>query len=465
MNGILEKARRLAKKYCGGKKRTFGEDLYEHLEVVLQKLLAAGIKDEKVLAAALLHHLPERFDKPDKALEIIKAEIDEDVAKIVELYYNLSQKDLKQESPKHFNENYIVQTYINLAQDMRVLVLALANQCHNIETAFVLSPEKRRQVAEKTLFLYAPIAKMLGLSDFTKILEDESFKVVNPAMYIKIQKAVELKAAKIQDFFNEAVPIVSTFLKENGIDAEVSHRIKHIYSIYQKSEQYIGRGKRVGKNFDLIYDIGAMRIVTQTVDEVYTAEDILKSLWEQIPHLRDDYIQKPRPNGYRSLHNTFIVEPGLHIEVQIRTREMHEEAQYGLYSHLFYKIGEKFKNELEKNPNWVKDLNYYESYDKATITHFSHNVYAFTPKGDIIELPKGAKALDFAYYIHGDIGNAFAGAKINGRIVKLDTIVKNGDIVEILLDRKRQNPSKDWLGLVGTKRARWEILKGLRKQV
>lgn len=461
MGEILEKAKKLAQKHHESVKRDSGESLYNHLESVFKKMLDAGIKDEKVLASALLHHFP---GQNSSAIEIIKSEIDEDVAKIVELYHNLAQRDIKKETPKHFNENYIVQTYINLAQDMRVLVLALANQCHNIETAYALSPEKRKEVAEKTLFLYAPIAKMLGLSDFTKSLENESFKILNPAMYVKIQKAVDLKAGRIQEFFSEAVPVISTFLKENGIEAEISQRIKHLYSIYRKSERYIGRGVDVGENFDSIYDIGAMRIVTQNVNQVYTTEDVLKSLWEQIPHLRDDYIQKPRPTGYRSLHNTFIVEPNLHIEVQIRTQEMHQEAEYGLYSHLFYKIGEKFKNELEKNPNWVRDLNYYESYDKAAIKHFSNNVYVFTPKGDIIELPAGAKAIDFAYYVHTDIGNSCAGAKINGNIAKLDTLVKDGDIVEILLDRKRQKPSKDWLELVGTKKARWEILKELRKQ-
>jgi GTP diphosphokinase / guanosine-3',5'-bis(diphosphate) 3'-diphosphatase len=457
---LVDKAKKLAQKHHGSVKRDSGESLYSHLESVFQKMLDAGIEDEKLLASALLHHLPGQLDG---AVEVIRREVDDDVAKIVELYHNLAQKDIKKETPKHFNENYIVQTYINLAQDMRVLVLALANQCHNIKTAFTLSPEKRREVAEKTLFLYAPIAKMLGLSDFIKTLENDSFKILNPAMYVKIQKAIEQKTTQIQDFFDEAVPVVSTFLKENGIDAEISHRIKHLYSIYRKSERYIEKGLEVNENFDSIYDIGAMRIVTQSLDDVYATEDILKSLWEQIPHLRDDYIQKPRPTGYRSLHNTFIVGPKLNIEVQIRTQEMHKEAEYGLYSHLFYKIGEKFKNELEKNPNWVKDLNYYESYDKIAIKHFSNNVYAFTPKGDIIELPKGARAIDFAYYVHSDIGNACAGAKINGIIVKLDTAVKDGDIVEILLDRQRQKPSRDWLELVGTKKARWEIIKELRK--
>lgn len=456
---ILEKAKALAQKHHKDDKRESGENLYDHLEAVVKNMLDAGITDEKILASALLHHLP---GKTAQVLEDIKREVDEEVAKIVELYHNLTQKDIKRETPKNFNEHYIIQTYINLAHDMRVLVLALANQCHNIETAFALPAQKRKEVAEKTIFLYAPIAKMLGLSKFTNTLENESFKILNPAMYTKIQKAVEQKSADLQAFFAEALPVVGDFLKENNIDAQMSHRIKHLYSIYRKSERYIGRGVEVGEDFDSIYDIGAVRVVTKTVEQVYAVEDILKSLWDQIPHLRDDYIQKPRPTGYKSLHNTFIVEPGLHIEVQIRTQEMHQEAEYGACSHLFYKVGEKFKNELEKNPNWVKDLNYFESYDKAVIKHFSNNVYAFTPKGDIVELPAGAKALDFAYYVHTDIGNACAGAKINGRIVKLDTVINDGDIVEILVDRTRRHPSKDWLTLVGTKKARWEILKGLR---
>ena len=460
MDDLVEKAKALAQKYHKDDKRESGEGLYSHLEAVYQKMLLAGITDQIILASAFTHHLP-RSQKD--GLEIIKREVDQEVAKIVELYHSLSQKDIKRETPKNFNEQYIIQTYINLAHDMRVLVLALANQCHNIETAFALPPERRKEVAEKTLFLHAPIAKMLGLSQFTNTLENESFKILNPAMYAKIAKAVEQKTAQIQSFFDEAVPVVADFLKTEGIEAELSYRTKHLYSIYRKAERYIGRGVKVGDTFDSIYDIGAMRIITKSVEEVYAVEDILKSLWEQIPHLRDDYIQKPRPTGYRSLHNTFIVEPNLHIEVQIRTQEMHQEAEYGACSHLFYKIGEKFKTELEKNPDWVKDLNYFNSYDKAVIKHFSTNVYAFTPKGDIIELPKGAKALDFAYYVHTDLGNACAGAKINGKIAKLDTLVLDGDIVEILLDRQRKHPSKDWLTLAGTKKARWEILKGLRK--
>lgn len=475
----MEKAREMAKKHHEKEVRASGETLCQHLEKVYQKLIDAGIEDEKVLASALLHHLPGSLGQ---ALTAIKETIDPEVARLVELYHNLAQKDMrnpgltpeissfarnahktKHESPKNFNHDYIVQTYMNLAEDMRVLVIALANQCHNIETAFTLPQEERLEVAEKTLFIYAPIAKMLGISDFTKTLENEAFKIINPEMYTKIQKAVNAKSAKIQEFFDESVPIIKELLLENGIESQMTHRVKHVYSIYKKSERYLSRGTEVGENFDSIYDIGAMRIVTQNVKEVYTIEDILKSLWDQIPHLRDDYIQKPRPTGYRSLHNTFTVDRNLNIEVQIRTQEMHEESEYGLYSHLFYKIGEKFKKELAKNPNWVKDLNYFESYDKVKIRHFANNVYAFTPKGDIVELPKGAKAVDFAYYVHTDIGNGCAGAKINGNIAKIDTLIKDGDVVEILVDKNKHKPSRDWLQMVGTKKARWEILKELRK--
>lgn len=459
---LVEKAKTIAQKYHKDQKRESGESLYNHLESVLQKMIEAKIEDENVLASALLHHLPRATND---ALEIIKNEINSEVAKIVELYHNLSQKELKKETPKKFNEHYIIQTYINLAKDMRVLVLALANQCDNIETAFALPSDKKQEVAEKTLFLYAPISKMLGTSVFTKTLEDESFKILNPSTYAKIQRAVQEKSEQIQKFFEEAIPILSEFLKEKGIEATIQHRIKNLYSIYRKSERYKAKGIEVGQNLEPIYDIGAMRIITNTLEEVYMIEDILKSLWDQIPHLRDDYIQKPRPTGYRSLHNTFTVEKGLNIEIQIRTWEMHEEAEYGVCSHLFYKIGEKFKNELEKNPNWVKDLNYYQAYDKATIKHFGDNVYAFTPKGDIIELPRGSTVLDFAYHVHTQIGNSCAGAKINGKIAKLDTIVKDGDVVEILLDRSRRKPSKDWLNIVKTKKAYWEVLKGLKQSI
>jgi len=460
MSDMVEKARELAKKHHEKEVRASGETLYQHLDKVYQKLIDAGIKDEKVLAGALLHHLPRSLTQ---ALTTIRDTVDPEVAKLVELYHNLAQKDIKQESPKNFNHNYIVQTYMNLAEDMRVLVIALANQCHNIESAFTLPQKERLAVAEKTLFIYATIAKMLGISSFTKTLENEAFKIINPGMYTKIQKAVDAKSHELEYFFSESIPVIRELLQENGIESQISSRIKHIYSIYRKSERYTGRGIEVGENFDSIYDIGAMRIVTQNVKEVYTVEDILKSLWDQIPHLRNDYIQKPRPTGYRSLHNTFTIDHNLNIEVQIRTQEMHEESEYGLCSHLFYKIGERFKKELRHNPHWVKDLNYFESYDKAGIRHFANNVYAFTPKGDIVELPKGAKAVDFAYYVHTDIGNMCAGAKINGTIAKIDTLIKDGDVVEILVDKNKHKPSRDWLQLVGTKKAKWEILKELRK--
>ncbi|MFA5776110.1 MAG: HD domain-containing protein [Patescibacteria group bacterium] len=457
MSNMVEKARELAKKHHSGEVRASGETTYQHLDKVCQKLVDAGIEDEKVLASALLHHLPKMLAG---ALETVRREIDPEVARLVALLHNLSQKDIKKGSPKNFNHNYIVQTYMNLAEDMRVLVIALANQCHNVETAFALPQEERQAVAEQTLFIYAPIAKMLGIGVFTRTLEDEAFKIINPAEYIRVKNIIDKASPKIRDFFNQAIPVIKELLLENGIKTETSYRIKAVYSTFKKLGYYVSKsdGEKV-----LLYDIGAMRIITQSIEEVYVVEDILKSLWDQIPHLRDDYIQKPRPTGYRSLHNIFKVDADLNIEVQIRTQEMHQEAEYGLCSHLFYKIGEKFKKELANNPNWVKDLNYFESYDKAKIGHFANSVYVFTPKGDIVELPKGAKALDFAYYVHTDIGNMCAGAKINGRIAKIDTLIKDGNVVEILVDKNKQKPSKDWLQLVGTKKARWEILKELRK--
>jgi len=454
---MVEKARELAKKHHSKEVRASGETLYQHLAKVCQKLIDAGIEDEKVLASALLHHLPRSLNQ---ALEVVKNEIDPEVARLVELYHNLAQRDIKEESPKNFNHNYIVQTYMNLAEDMRVLVIALANQCHNIETAFALPQKQRTEVAEKTLFIYAPVAKMLGVGTFTKTLEDEAFKIISPSEYTRVKNILDKASPNIRSFFNQAIPIVKELLLENGVETEISCRIKTIYSTYKKLNQYVAKSE--GKETTL-HDIGAMRIVTQSIEEVYIVEDILKSLWDQLPHLRDDYIQKPRPTGYQSLHNIFKVEADLNIEVQIRTRKMHEEAEYGLYSHLFYKIGEKFKKELVSNPNWVKGLNYFESYDRAKIEHFANNVYAFTPKGDIVELPRGAKALDFAYYVHTDIGNGCAGAKINGSLTKIDTPIKDGDVVEILTDKNKHKPSRDWLQLAGTKKARWEILKELRK--
>ncbi|HAZ29759.1 TPA: hypothetical protein DCY43_03400 [candidate division WWE3 bacterium] len=458
MSNMLEKAKELAHKIHTNTTRASGDPLVDHLANVCEKLTSAGITDEIVLASAWLHHMPEAATD---AANLISSQVGAEVANIVELYHNLRLVDIKKESPKHFNENYIVQTYMNLAQDMRVLVLALANQAHNIETAHALPQVKRLETAEKTLYLYAPIGKMLGISDFTKTLENEAFKILNPAEYLKIKTVIEEKTPQIKAFFEQAVSVVGQLLEESGVKAQVSYRIKHIYSTYRKAERYKDKGDEVGEDFSSIYDLAAMRIVVDTEEQVYLVESLLSSLWDQLPHLRNDYILKPRPTGYRSLHNVFRVENNLHIEVQIRTYEMHQEAEYGVCSHLFYKIGEKFKNELANNPNWVKELNYFEAY-KPQISHFDKNVYAFTPKGDIIELPKGAKAIDFAYYVHTDIGDGCVGAKINGIMAKIDTVINDGDVVEILVDKNKKTPSRDWLSMVGTKKAKWEILKRLR---
>jgi GTP pyrophosphokinase len=427
---------------------------------VYHKLLAAGIQDQKVLASALLHHLPNILPQ---ATATIAQEVDPEVARLVALYHNLATKVIKRESPKHYNHKYVVQTYMSLAEDMRVLAIILANQCHNIETAYTLPHDQRRAVAEETLFIYAPIAKMLTIGSFTRTLEDEAFKIINPAQYSQVKALIDTVAPRLNSFFAQAIPVVKEFLVDKGIETELSYRIKAVYSTYKKLGKY--KAHPVGGK-TIHGDIGAMRIVTQSVEAVYLVEDILKSLWTDIPTLRDDYIQKPRVSGYQSLHNTFEVEPGLYVEVQIRTQAMHQEAEYGLCSHLFYKVGDTFKKELATNPHWVKDLNYFEAYHSAKtdapLTNFAGTVYAFTPKGDIVALPRNATALDFAYYVHSDVGTMCAGAKINGAMAKIDTLVQDGDVVEILVDKNKHQPSKDWLQLVGTKKARWEILKGLR---
>lgn len=440
--------------------------MYDHLESVHTKLLEEKVEDEVLLSAALLHHLPEVEKNYEK---VIKDACGDDVYDVVQNYNLIASKNLTSAVQNEYNEDLLIKTYVNLAKDIRVLILRLADKAHNIETAFALPAEKKRKVAENALFLYAPLGRLFGARGFTKTLENEAFKILNPAQYVRIEEAIKEKNEEIADFFEEFHAITASIFEEQGIVAKVQTRIKSIYSTYRKIQKYISRGVIKDINqIDDIYDLAAARVITNTIDEVYKVEDIFKNLWDEVPNSRDDYISTPKASGYQSLHNTFKISKKLNFEVQIRTDEMHHNSEYGLASHVFYKIGDKFKKELIQNPNWLRELNYYEVYTstKEAITqrlsHFSKFVYAFTPKGDIIELPRGAGPLDFAYHVHTDIGRMFAGAKINGSLVKIDTPINDGDVVEIMVDKSRKKPSLDWVKIVKSSKVRWAILKGLR---
>lgn len=455
----IKKAKEFAQQQLGEKPRISGESYFDHSHNVYKTLIKTGIKDEGILLSALLHHIDSSKDK------LVLEYFGEEVLTLVHGIRKLSDYDIQVASPKQANDKYFIQTYLNLTKDIRVLIVRLVDKAVNIKTAYVHTPQKAREIGEKALYLYAPICRLLGISSITTKLENEAFKLLYPSQYYNIERIVEKKKPEINKFFLDAVPFLQTILAENNINAEIKTRIKHLFSIYRKSLKYSGQKNQPNSIYEQVLDVAGMRIIVDTIEQCYLVEDILKGIWEYIPEHRDDYIKTPKPRGYRSLHNIFKVGSGMHLEIQIRTFEMHQENEYGNASHFVYKIGDKFKEKILENPNWLKEINFWENQTVSSqgteLAQFNENVYAFTPKGDIIELPRGANIIDFAYHIHGKLGHACSGGLVNGNMVKLEYEINDGDHVTILTSKHSKKPSIDWLKIAKTKKALSMIRKAL----
>jgi GTP pyrophosphokinase len=456
----------LAKKYLQDKKRLSGETYYDHVLKVVNKLKKYGIKDETTLKIALLHHIPDQTSllkiKPYK----YKEEFDEEILNFIEGYHKLSETRIKTESLRNFNEKYLIQTVINLVGDVRILTVRIADRLEDLETSLVLSKEKREEKAIRAMYLYAPLAKILGINALANDLEDAAFKNLLPMEYYSLGKLVNKKKHGIKKNFREIEKFLKQILSEHGLtDFHIEYRAKGLYSTYKKMIRYDPKMEYPEKTLERIYDLFALRIALNTNEECYLVENLLQQLWESIPAERDDYIEKPRLTGYQAIHNAFKVRNDFTLEVQIKTHEMYRKAEFGICSHLMYKIGDKgqksfaveeYKKYLRQHPEWFRELNFWELEKKngyIPTTPFSTMEYVLTPKGDIIELPKGATVVDFAYAVHTDIGDRCTGAFINNKLVKLDSIVKTGDMVKIKTESKKSKPSKDWLKFVKTRRA------------
>ena len=457
----IQKAKAFARDLHKDHSRLTGENVFRHVSRVHNHLRDAGVQDEDILIASLLHQSL-TFSKEIEPL--VKKEFGEEVWNIINAYHKLSDASISFESAKGVNEKYIIQTYLNLADDLRILLVRLADKVDNIQTAFALEPDHRKRVAEKALYLYAPIARLLGLMQFTKALENGAFKVLQPREYYVVKLATEEKRPEIERFFSRNIPAIKELLKENEINASISHRTKHLYSIYRKALEK----EQSGKYADVL-DIAAMRVLVPTDQDCYKTEALISEIWDALPEFRDDYIKNPKASGYKSIHNQYMAEKNVQLEVQIRTHEMHEYNEYGPASHVFYKIGSSLKDNLAKNPNWLKELTNWKDvvrYNKAMgdlrLLDNTKNVYAFTPKGDIIRLPEGSTPVDFAYAIHTNVGHACMGAIINGHIAKLDQKIQNGDQIEIKTLASKKKPSSDWLKFVKSPDAKMEIKRALK---
>ncbi len=468
----LQKAKEFAKQVHTGHKRLSGEGYAEHTLRVYQTLKRHNIKEENTLVASLLHHA---LDYSTELEQEIEKAFGKEVLTLVKNLKKVSATKIETDTPSQFNEKYIMQTYINLSEDVRNIVIRLADKTDNLKHSWALDKEKRNYNAEKAMYLYSPLARIVGMSKLAVELENEAFKILNPAEYYKIQKISEEKALEHEGILKDTLSFLRSILKEQGLNnIKVQGRIKHIYGIYRKANYLKSAERGTKPSYKGVYDTLAFRIIAGTIEDCYFVENLVRELWECYPERRDDYIEKPRPSGYQALHNVFRVNKDLDAEIQITTYEMHKRNEHGPSSHLLYKISERgrssmatdeFRKYLKENPFWFKDVNFWEMEKTLSKykpqTPFSKNVYVFTPKGDIIELPQGATPIDFAYEIHSTLGNGCIGAFVNKSIAKLDQVLKNGDLVEIKTLKSKKKPSRDWLKIVKTKKAKASIRKAL----
>ena len=362
------------------------------------------------------------------------------------------------------NEN-VRKMFLAMSKDIRVIIIKLADRVHNMRTLRFMPEEKRRYKARETLEIYAPIAHRLGIRAFKEELEDLAISYLDPVAYKEIANNLEKQVASRQEFLEEIKRQISDRVKTDVPNAYISGRIKSVHGIYRKT--FIK-----GKTMDEIYDIYAVRIIVDTVFECYLCLGIIHDMYNPLPGRFKDYISTPKPNMYQSLHTTVIGKEGIPFEVQIRTWEMHQTAEYGIAAHWKYKLGIGGKAKFEERLSWIRQLleNQKESDDVEEIVNVikndfaSEEVFAFTPKGDIISLPAGSTIVDFAYAIHSAVGSRMIGAKVNSRITTLDHQINNGEIIEILTTSQPKGPSRDWLKIAKTSGARSKIKSWFKKE-
>ncbi|MFH1971947.1 MAG: bifunctional (p)ppGpp synthetase/guanosine-3',5'-bis(diphosphate) 3'-pyrophosphohydrolase [archaeon] len=449
---MLEKAYDIANVHHKGQKRASGERYIQH-PLHVAYILAEHKMDITTLIAALLH---DTVEDTDITLDDLKNKFGEDIASLVEGVTKI--KKIKEISHEEYHSETIRKVMLASAKDIRVILIKLADRLHNMRTISPFREEKRRRIANDALQIYAPIAFRLGINSIKAELEDLAFKVLEPEIYKDIEKNMRLTRDERRKQITEVKKIVERELKNNKIKASLVGRTKHYYSIYKKM---LDKGKSLSE----IYDLTALRIITENVKDCYEVVGIIHNLWTPIPKEFDDYIATPKRNMYQSLHTVVIGVGGKPVEFQIRTRDMHRIAEDGIAAHWRYKgvYGDK---EFDKKMTWMKEILEWQKESKdakefmemLNIDFFEDEIFAFTPRGKVIQLPRGASVIDFAYNVHSDLGDKSIAAKINGLFVPLRTLIKNGDQVEVITS-KSQHPSRDWLKFAKTSKARTKIKK------
>jgi len=463
----IEKAYTVAAQAHEGQKRASGEPYVQHCLNVAQ-ILADLHMPSSVIMAGLLHDTVE--DTP-LTLADIRRDFGEEVASLVDGVTKLAQlprvsKDGN--TPLDHNVESLRKLFLAMNDDVRVVLVKLADRLHNMRTLAYVRAEKQKRIARETLELFAPLANRLGIWQIKWELEDLGFRYTEPDRYREIAGLVQERQADRERVMNEITQRIQQQMAEHNLDAKISGRPKHIFSIAKKMD-------RKTVPFDEVYDVRAVRVIVKDIPTCYFALGIIHNVWKPVPHQFDDYIAAPKDNLYQSLHTAVFYDDGKHLEVQIRTPEMHENAEYGIASHWRYKEGLRHDAAYEKHIKWLRSMmewrkdvdDPHEFVDAMKGDVFGDRVYVFTPRGDIIDLPLGATPIDFAYQVHTEVGARCRGAKINGKLVGLDYHLKNGEQVEILT-AKRGGPSRDWLnpdlGLVKSQRAIQKIRHWFRVQ-
>ena len=444
-----------------GQWRKSGDAYISHPIAVAEIVATLGL-DSDSICAALLHDTVEDCAEKTNLKEIEKR-FGTDVALLVDGLTKIIMLEVEDKEEAHIET--LRKMLLAMSRDIRVIFIKLCDRLHNMRTLGARSEEKQRTTALETMHIYAPLAHRLGMQRIKQELENLSLMYLDPYGYAEVKTDVERKYGTHTDFIEHIRTQVGNKMRENNIPFTLEGRIKSVYSIYKKMYTQ-------NKSFDEIYDFYALRIIVDTELECYTALGIIHEMYKSIPGRFKDYISTPKPNLYRSLHTTVIGRFGVPFEVQIRTKEMHEIAEFGIAAHWKYKSGERAKEDMDKKLAWVSKLLESEEdtrdpdefIDVFKTDVFQDETFVFTPKGDVITLTKGATVIDFAYAIHSAVGNKMTGAKINGMIVPIDRVPQNGEIVEIITSNASKGPSRDWLNIVKTGQARSKIRGWFKKE-
>ncbi|MGH9052077.1 MAG: RelA/SpoT family protein [Acidimicrobiia bacterium] len=452
---LIPEAYELARRMHEGQFRLSGDPYVTHPLAVAQLLADYGL-DAPTLAAALLH---DAVEDTDLTVQEIADAFGEEVARLIDGVTKLDRVSFS--SPEQAQAASIRKMVVAMAQDVRVLLIKLVDRLHNLRTISPLRPEKQARIARESLEIYAPLAHRLGTEEIKHEMEDRSFAILHPKRHAEIEALLRSRAPQRDAYLEKVVVEVGAALADAGVKAEVSGRPKHLYSIYRKMVT-------AGRPFEEIHDLVGIRIISEEVRDCYAALGVVHSMWPPIHGRFKDYIAMPKFNLYQSIHTTVVGPEGKPLEVQIRSREMHERAEYGIAAHWRYKEGMG-----PADLPWLADIRFLqeeyadpgEFLDSLKLDLYRDEVFVLTPKGDVVTLPRGATPVDFAYHIHTEVGHRCAGAKVNGRLVPLSTKLESGDIVEIVTSKAQEaGPSRDWLEFVRTSRASAKIRQRFTKE-